>query len=271
MKIEIHPKAIENYDQKATKLIEQLRFKIQPKRTVKVENPNVHVSGHFDNTNMIGELKPFWRDSSGNMAARGFYVRGKLIGLFDDDYKNLTQIAEDIQKKSNPNNIVGVELISELIFEWIKQKYKGVEMPPMSEFVLSECEKQIDDVEIWIPIANLHLEAPFKLGNVTFRVITKNFMDEYETAIKSQLTDPEGIKAMESMFERKRSEIQNRAVAIVKVEAEKDHAYDIANEETERAMSILRFFSLTNLYPTQTCYSAPIEKQHLDGDVYFCY
>ncbi len=94
-------------------------------------------------------------------------------------------------------------------------------------------------------------------------------MDEYEIDSKSQLTDAEDIKAIEFMFERKRSEIQNRAVAIVKVEAEKDHAYNIAYEETERAMSILRFFSLTNLYPTQTCYSAPIEKQHLDGDVYF--
>ncbi len=269
MKIELHAKAIENYDQKATKLIEQLRFKIQPKKSARVENPNIHVSGHFDNTNIIGELKPFWRDSSGNMAARGFYVRGKLIGLFDDDYKNLTQIAEDIQKKSNPKNVVGVELLSELIFEWIKQKYKGVSMPSMTEFVLAECEKQIEDVEIWIPIANLHLEVPFKVGNVTFKVITKNFMDEYETVSRSQLTNPEDIKTMEFMFERKRSEIQNRAVAIVKVEAEKDHAYEIASEETERAMSILRFFSVTNLYPTQTCYSAPIEKQHLDGDVYF--
>lgn len=98
MKLELHPKASENYNQKAEKLIDQLRFKIQPKRNINIENPNIHVSGHFDNTNIIGELKPFWRDFSGNMAARGFYIRGKLIGLFDNDYKNLTQIAEDMQK-----------------------------------------------------------------------------------------------------------------------------------------------------------------------------
>ncbi len=170
MKLELHPSASENYNKKAERLIEQIRFKIQPKKKARVENPNVHVSGHFDNTNIIGEIKPHWKDSSGNIAARGFYLRGKLFGLFDDDYKDLAKIAEEIQKKTNPKNVLGLKLLSELIFEWVKQKFKGVVLPSMTEYVLSECEKQIEDVEIWIPIANLHLEVPFKLGNVTFRV-----------------------------------------------------------------------------------------------------
>lgn len=268
MKLEIHPSASENYNKKAERLIQQLRFKIQPKRTATTENPNIHVSAHFDDANIIGELKPHWTDSSGNIAARGFYVRGKLCGLFDDDYQNLAKIAEDIQKKTNPKNVLSSEIISELIFEWIKQRFKGAKISRMSDYVLSECEKHIEDAEVWIPISNLHLEGPFKLGNVTFRVITKAFMDEYENSIKSKLSDPEHIRKLEFKFERKRSEIQNRAVAIVKLEAEKNQAYNIAYEETERAMSILRFFSPTNLFPTQTCYSAPIEKQHLDGNVY---
>jgi hypothetical protein len=45
-------------------------------------------------------------------------------------------------------------------------------------------------------------------------------------------------------------------------------AYQIAFEETEKALSVLRLYSPTNLYPTKTCYVAPLEKQHKDGSVY---
>ncbi len=253
---------------RADKLIQQVRFRDQPKRTVAIENPNIHVSGHFDNTNIIGELKPHWRDLNGHIAARGFYLRGKLFGLFDESYKDLVKIAEEMQKKTTPRNVLGTGLLSEKIFEWVKQRFKGITMPTMTEYVLSECEKHIVEAEIWIPISNLHLERPFKLGSVTFKVITKDFMDDYEESVKSRIIDPTVIKDVEARFERKRAEIQNRAVAILWTEAEKGHAYDIALEQTERAMSILRFFSPTNLVPTQICYSAPLEKQHLDGDVY---
>lgn len=269
MKLEIHPKAKESFNQKIKELEPQLRFKYEKQKTKKVSNnPNVHVSAHFDETNIIGEIKLSLRDSSGNVAARMFAVRGKQFGLFDEDYTHLNQIAENLQKSTIPKNVVTVDLLSELIFEWLKQEYFGKNAQNATEFILSECEKQIKEVEIWIPISHLHIESPFILGKITFKTITKEFMDEYENLLIPKTTNPDELIKFEHHFERKRNKIQNLAVATMKIEAEPEQAYEIVLDKTERVMSILRFFSPTNLFPTKICYCAPIEKQHIDGRVY---
>jgi hypothetical protein len=268
MKLELHPKAVENFDIKILELISQLRFRLEPKRIPK-HNPNLHISGHFDETNIVGDLKLSLQDINGNISARMFGVRGKQLGLFDEDYKKLAQIAENLQKSINPKNVVGVEFISDLIFEWLKDNYFGKNKQSPSEFILSECEKNIEEIEIWIPISHLHIETPFKLGNITFKCITKKFMDAYENSIKPTFINPDELIRFEHHFERKRSKFQNLAVATMKIEAEREYAYEIVLQETEKTLSILRLFSPTNIHPTKICYCAPVEKQHLDGKVFF--
>ncbi len=197
-----------------------------------------------------------------------FGVRGRQLGLFDSDHEELNKIAENLQKSTKPNNVVSVEFISELIFQWLKQHYFGKNTQNPTNYVLSECEKNIDVIEIWIPISHLHIESPFVLGNITFKTITKKFMDEYENSLRKALTEPKDIIRFEHHFERKRSKLQNLAVATMKIEAELEHAYEVALQETEKSLSILRFFSPTNTFPTRICYCAPIEKQHMDGRVF---
>lgn len=268
MKLELHPKAAENFETKILELKNQLRFTLEPKRTPK-ENPNIHISGHFDETNIIGELKLSKRDINGNISARMFGVRGRQLGLFDDDHKKLVQIAENLQKSTKPNNVVGIDFLSEQIFEWIKQNYFGKNKEKPIEYILNECEKKIEEIEIWIPISNLHIQSPFKLGEITFQCITKNFMDGYENQLKKTFTEPNDLIRFEHHFERKRSKFQNLGVATMKIEAELEQAYELVLQETEKSLSILRVFSPANLYPTKICYVAPIEKQHMDGRVFF--
>lgn len=269
MKLELHPEARENFNQKIENLLTQLRFKPKPKIVKQPRiNPNVYVSGHFDETNIIGEIKFSLTDSEGNVTGRMFSVRRKEIGLFDEDYKNLHRIAENIQRSMNPKFVISVDLLSELVFEWVKLKYLGKTKENAIEFILEESEKHIEEAEIWIPIQHLHLESPFVLGKVTFQVITKKFMDDYEESSLSRCKSEKDIEGIKYYFNRKRSEIQNRAVAIMKINAEPEQAYKLAYEELERTMNILRFFSPVNLFPNKTCYSAPIEKQHIDGDVF---
>lgn len=268
MKLELHSKAVENFDSRILELKKLLRFKTIPIRIPK-HNPNIHISGHYDENNIIGDMKLYQRDIDGKVSARMFSVRRKQIDLFDDDHKKLVQIAENLQKSTKPKNVVGVEFLSENIFEWLKQNYFGKTKQNPIEFVLDECEKNIEEIEIWIPISHLHIESPFKLGNISFKCITKKFMDKYEDSSKKAFSDPKDLIRFEHHFGRKRSNYQNLAAATMKVEAELEHAYELALQETEKSLSVLRLFSPTNLYPTQICYVAPIEKQHKDGRVFF--
>lgn len=267
MKIEIHQNAAENFEKKILELKDKFRFKL-PKKRKPIKNPNIHISGHFDETNIIGDIDIYSRDEDGNVSARKFGVRGRHLGLFDDDHKKLNKVAANLQQCTKPNDVVSVEFVAGLIFQWLKQEYLGKNTQNSIDFVLSKCEENIEDVEIWIPISHLHIESPFSLGNITFKTITKQFMDEYENSLKKNFTEPDDLSKFKHVFDRKRSKIQNLAVATMKIEAEPEHAYEIVLQETERSLSVLRFFSPTNVFPNKISYCAPIEKQHPDGKVY---
>jgi hypothetical protein len=66
-------------------------------------------------------------------------------------------------------------------------------------------------------------------------------------------------------MERRRRKFQGLATATMKIEAEPDRAYEIAYEETDKSVSLLRFFSPAMLDPAKTSYSAPLGRQHEDS------
>lgn len=269
MKLELHPEAKENFNTKIEDIKLKLQFKEPAGLKNKVPNPDTHVVHTFDETNIIGDIKLFWRDDTGRVAARAFGENGRLLGLFDEDYKDLTRIAEGIQKAVSPKNVIGTEGVSELIFEWIKKKYKGEEIPEMVDYVLTESEKEIREFDIWIPISHLLIEAPFNLGKIIFKTITKKMMDDYEEVFLSKVITEEEKHAINFKIGQMRSKMQSFGVATIKVEATPERAYEIALEETERAVDLLRFFSPIILHPNKICYVAPLGKQHMDSDYYF--
>lgn len=270
MKLSIHPQASENYNSKIEEFITKLTSEhpsIEKMNELTSPNPDIHTSFHFDKTNIIGELKFGWTDNTGRIVARAFNNGVKIVGLFDNDYKNLIRIAEAFQKSVAPKGAVSIELLEELLFDWIKFKSRNETELSTIEFVLSECEKQIKEYEIWIPISFLHIQSAFVLGKITFKAITKVMIDDWEARLLTNAKEKEN-EAIKLYFERNRKEIQGLAAATIKVEAESLRAYEIASEETEKAMSALRFFSPVNFFPTKVCYCAPWGKQHQDSHRY---
>lgn len=269
MKLEIHQKAKDNFNSKIEELKLKLQYRDFPKQEQINVNSNTHIAGEINRAAIIGEMKYFWHDDSGRIEARAFRDKERLLGLFDEDYKELARIAEGMQKAISPKNVIGTEKISELIFEWIKEKYRGEDISGMVEFVLAETENEISEFEIWIPISHLFIGAPFSLGKITFKAITKKMMDEYEESWLSKVPNEEDRQKIHFKFEQKRSQMQSLAVATIKVKAESQKAYETALEEAEKAVSILRFYSPIILHPNKICYVAPLGKQHMDSNYYF--
>jgi len=183
----------------------------------------------------------------------------------------LERLSEGMKKSTTPRGVITVHLFSEKIFAWVKQKHRDRSFPPMTEYVLAECEKQIKEIEVWIPISLLYIQSPFRLGRVNFRAITKRIVDDYEARINEKITKPKALDAAKQFIDRMRREIQGLAAATIEVEAEPRRAYEIAEEESEKAMNVLRFFSPANFHPGKTCYSAPWCKQHEDLNRYLSF
>jgi hypothetical protein len=263
----MHPQAKENWNRKAEELVTHLRpVPVGLKKERGTANPDLPVSHHFNPSNIVGEMRYSWADFTGNIAARAFSNGEQRIGLFEDDHTELIRISEGMRKSITPRNTVSISLLSELIFDWMKHRHRGESNLLMTDFVLAECEKRVKELEIWIPISHLFIVSPFTLGKITFKAITKTMVDDWEASRLSKLTKPEALNSNRQFFESLRKDIQALAAATIKLEAEPRRAYEIACEEAEKAMSILRFFSPATLHPAKVCYSALWGKQHQDMD-----
>jgi hypothetical protein len=153
----------------------------------------------------------------------------RLIGSFDDDYEQLVRIAEAMHKSVRPS-VVAVSLLTDLVFDWIKQSHRKATDESMTYYVLHECEKRIMEAEIWIPISYFYILRPFVFGEITFRAITKAMMDEWETSVLAKCTNDEERAGVKIGMERRRRKFQGLAVATMKFEAEPDRAHEIAYE-----------------------------------------
>jgi hypothetical protein len=205
-----------------------------------------------------------WSDFRGNTVAKAFQHGNELVGLFEGDHIQLIKVAEALHKSLRPP-VVTVHLLTNLVFDWIKEAHRKTIEVSMTDYVLHESEKRITEAEIWIPISHFFIPHPFVFGRITFRAITKAMMDEWETSALAKCTTDEERTSVKTGMERRRRKFQALATATMKIDAEPDRAYEIAYEETDKTVALLRFFSPAMLDPLKTSYSAPLGRQHEDG------
>lgn len=121
----------------------------------------------------------------------------------------------------------------------------------MIDYVLSKCEKELKNLEIWIPIAETFIQSDLRIGNVILKTISKDVLDQW----------------MDHWGEE--TELQGISAATIKLNAEPIRALEIAVEESEKALSILRIFSLAIIHPGLNSYTTLLGKEHLDRYTYF--
>ena len=187
-------------------------------------------------------------DGFGKEVAKGIRVQGKKMGLFNQAYKKLMLLAESLQRVKPLWNSVSVEVLADLIFDWVMSRYQKNTDLTMIEYVLAECEREIKEIEIWVPISNLLIESEFTIGKVSFKTVTKPLLDAYLPR------DEEKI----------RKDLQGYAAASMKLTAEPKRAHQIVFEEAEKALLLLLFFSPVNFEPTRISHCTFLGKSHLE-------
>ncbi len=265
MKLELHPKAIANYDERAARLVTSLapdpwEAQIKEHLAQPSVDPGIYAEALPEGAVTRFEIGDSYLDGYGREVAKYFNDETRNIGLFDDDYKNLIKLAEEIQNNKTLRDLVSKNLVKDLIFDWIRDNHKQRSSSSMTEYVLSECGKQIKEFEIWIPVSKLLLFGiRIRVGRVTFKSVTKEMLDAY-------LGDtPEMTADVRVGAKRIRSELQGYAAAAIKVVAEPQRANEIAYDEADKALSLLRFYSPVNFDPTRVSYVAILGEQHEDS------
>lgn len=270
MKLEIHPEAARNFDKKVEELLSEMEVRPRPvhRGTDGPLDPDVHIAAHIPPEDIIGGIKIQLTDRFGNEVAKTYERGTDLVGVFDEGYKNLIRIAEGMQKARPVRNRVSLSLLSDVIFDWMALRHQSLPATPMTEYVLGECEKQIREIEIWIPVYMLHVQSDVTIGQVTLRTITRKMLDDWREEFLSKATDDATRAAVEQFILKQRGRLQGFAAAVVKVVAEPRRASELAFEQAEQAVAMLRFFSPANFDPRIVSYCALLGRQHRDSAKY---
>ncbi len=269
MKLDLHPQAANNFNVKAEGLLAELVSVPRPARRGHQGplDPDVHVAASFGPENIIGDIETRHIDYSGNEVAKSFEEGGRLVGLSGDGYKNLVRIAEGIHKVRQLHDAVSLQLLVDLIFEWATLRRQGAAAPSMTDYVLRECEKRLEDVEVWVPVYMLHVQSPLTVGRVTLREITRAMLDEWHGRLLTGVPEEKRAVAAHHLS-KERSEFQGFAAATLRLHAEPERAAEIALEEAEQALALLRFFAPASFNPKYTSYCVPLGMQHVESSEY---
>jgi hypothetical protein len=263
----ICPEAKDNFNKKGEELLQMLvNGNLDTKKpTFPSQRPAGYtISAH----EIIGEIKHGETDFKGDEVSQYFEYNGNLIGLNEEKYIAFERLCFNIQKNPSIRDVISLRVIKDEVFEWIKLRYKNQTIQSLLDFILPRLESIIRDIEIWIPIFGMEIESSFQVGRVLFQPITKSLIDKWYVEVTKGRSEEE-ISKLKKYFEKKQKQIQGLAAGTQVLKSEPERASEIALQEIERMLSIVRFFEPSNFHPTISSHCTILGKQNLQTIVLF--
>ena len=265
--INLHPSAIENFDKKAEALVQRVQ-ELKREPTVSTFQRDVHVSAML-NFNTASAISCSQRDYRGNTISDYFLYQNKFFGLSNSDYAEFDKLVGALHKCPDFKRYISRRVLSKNAFEWIKEKYSQEADTTFCDAVIAKCEALVESHDIWIPIALLYIQSDFQLGQIVFRSLTKSHIDAWELRTLQSATEhnatEEEKNSIKQYFLQRRKKLQGLAMSTMTVVAEAQQAFDTALEETEKTLSMLRFFSPANFLTEVSSFCTVYGKENVEA------
>jgi hypothetical protein len=207
-------------------------------------------------------------DGFGTQTSKFFQTEKGPIGIVEPDFQSLERFIELISQRAEVRPYLTPQYIMEIVFVWFEQRYKGL-IPQSQGFVEYLCNKSEKDVgirRVGIPISYFVIQEAFSVGNATFDFYSKTFFDEIELTFKEK-----NPNANKDDLKRFRKKYQGIVFANLTVCGEPEKCMDVAIEETEKALMILRFLSPTAVLPQIPSYVGRMGYTHVPISNYFVF
>ena len=273
MKLNIHTQAIQKFNERGLSVLSLCKESNSQEsiQTKAVRFPEMYTSGTITNKDIIGEIELGLRDRTGKQIGRYFTHQKKQIGLEEDSYINFTKLCESIQKAIKPPMVISQAAVENQVFEWVRDRFCGNTQAELVEYILPRLEAKIEELEVWVPIAELRVESDVQIGYILIRPITEEDINQWRDERLSHIKDKEKDNVSEFFGEKFKKKFQGWPAGIIKITAEPIAAREIALHETERSLAMLRVFSVAALTPKITCYSAVMGQENYETTTTFTF
>lgn len=254
MNIELKTKAIDYFNSQADKIINQ----ISEVKDLPDENnfpSEVHTSHSITKKQIVGDIATGTVDYMGNIVSRFFDFNGQYYGLDVEAYSSVKVLANKIIAIKEINNLLCVEFIENVLFNWLKQKF--LDIKTNLKFVDSlyiESERSIKKRTIWIPIANVEVLVPFQVADTEIRSITPEQIEKWKKkSIQNRGKDDFKESEINLIFDDLKVKVQGYAAVVVSTHAEYGLAKKSAIKKAQQVASILGMYTGATRYLYAKC------------------
>ncbi len=261
MKSKLHPEAEKAYNSRGSEAVAALELMPtrESKRQVPPEKSDAPIVAHFTNSDINHDtFKEYRVDHTGSKVACYFFVQGRgMIGISGTAHESIRELSRRLANEKAYHGKLSEEFAYDTVIEWLKLTVTTGDAPTVVEHFEAVAGAQIQKREIWVLFPVVQITRLIQIGNVVFRRVTKPMMDAYAEKLNANVDAMRG-----AAFDRVRSRLQGVTAACVTVEAELSKAEQIATEEADTAIGILRLACPVLLDVYQW---APVDPAFLDA------
>lgn len=167
---------------------------------------------------------------------------GSFLGFTEDNHATFKKFIDTLYYKNREiSRIVTAGCVTDLTFQWVLTAYKGTRVTiEYLTFLKEKINLMLGDYKYYFVVSHLHIEKPFRLGNVDFEYYTDEFFE-------AKFADKPNKEEKVDLF---RKRFRGKVFACYSVHGiEKNRAEEIAYEECCKAVDVLKLYSPTAYQP----------------------
>jgi hypothetical protein len=167
-------------------------------------------------------------------------------GFNKEQYSRFNKLIQNLHSTEQLNQKVSSKFIEAESFNWAIEVYKKQQADSnLYDYLTKKADAEVKPHTFYFPILNLEIEKSFKIGNVEFTYLTKEYFDNLYQKLKAK-DDPYTEENFQQIF---RKDFQGQVLAKVTVKAERDRAEEIAKQDSEIAVDVLKLYSESVIEP----------------------
>src|ERR1017187_5821674 len=183
------------------------------------------------------------QDPTGTVSGVRWISQGMWVGWTDTAFKPIKALVDDLANRKPFRDVISQKFLLQEAIKWLSETLEHSRSDAFPEFITLRSTAAVRQYDIWIPLARTFALTEFNIGDVAFRVFTKQIMDEWWNRITPKIRDAGSIGTLNEW----RSELQAHLAACISVRAEQRMAVEIARAKAKNAAALLRFLSPANV------------------------
>ena len=191
---------------------------------------------------IIGPSTERTTDHGGNTTSIFLINESGRFGFDETNFFNFKKLVKKLYSIKNLNQKLSLNFIETTSFQWIINVYeKQKAESSLFDYLMTNADESVKNYTFFFPVLNLEIEKKFKVGNVEFTFFTKEYFDKLLASLKEKNED--------NYTQIFRKDFQGQVLAEIEIFAEKKKAEELAKQQAEIAVNILKIYSESAIIP----------------------